>query len=324
MIDRDKNILRLNVEYVDNIIYSLYNEVILKTYRDKTIYDILNNIKYSEHPKIVINDVVFTSSNTNTNTFEVIKYIKSNDYKNLKIEIINNFEIKESDDDEYVYNLKNYIKNRINLNSKLFKFGNIKNVNINFKKESYLNFSIFTSFELNFKYKFDINNIDIAKIMINICETEKVPITSILNLIYPIFDIKEYIKDKNLEEHLEKDNLLDYKKWIKKFTDIDRYKMEKDSQFYVFLAKEKFIKSDDGRYDKDLYIENMVKIDPYKTSDLQNVSMMKIRERFSNDETKLYCIWIDNDMSELIDDIDINSTENKFLRDSISNKMEKI
>jgi hypothetical protein len=101
-------------------------------------------------------------------------------------------------------------------------------------------------------------------------------------------------------------------KYIKQFEDnksfydddllkdiLDNNPISKDHDFYIFIAKDNFIKDDDGRYTKSLDIERMIKITADKSS-ISNMQGMQMRVRFQQD-SKLYYIWLPKELDEEVE-----------------------
>ena len=129
-------------------------------------------------------------------------------------------------------------------------------------------------------------------------------------------------KKKHCLSYLPPQIQLDYIKYDKKRNNPNRYEMEQENQMYIFIARPKFIKNDDGSYKRDIDIENLVPIDPYDISDSSTTQMMRLRTRIHTD-ANLFCIWLPKDFDK--EDLqNINTPEMGYLRSSIVNKMEKI
>jgi len=77
------------------------------------------------------------------------------------------------------------------------------------------------------------------------------------------------------EEHLSRDQSLD---------------------LFVFIAKPEFVENPDGSYRKKLGIENFLKMNIYDPTDLQSISMMRMRA--SLQMADVYMIWIPKDTFE--------------------------
>lgn len=123
---------------------------------------------------------------------------------------------------------------------------------------------------------------------------------------------------------LNPQNKLIKAKYDKDKKDPDRRKMEKNSDMYVFVARPKFTEVGNGNYQKDLEIENMVKIDPYNADDLQILSFMKLRARVQSNNSEVYCVWIEKDAITEEELMDINSEDSYFIRNAIDIRKEKI
>lgn len=77
--------------------------------------------------------------------------------------------------------------------------------------------------------------------------------------------------------------------------------------FYIFLGGEKFVEDENGKYDKKLDIENMVRITP----DVQSIGAMKglqMRAMFQQG-VKLYHIWLPQEIRDDIEGKGSNSLD---------------
>jgi len=77
---------------------------------------------------------------------------------------------------------------------------------------------------------------------------------------------------------------------------INENPLNKDHDFYIFLAKDDFKESDGGMYKKTLDIENMVKIKPDANS-LASMKGLEMRKMFQHD-VQLYHIWLPKELED--------------------------
>lgn len=135
-------------------------------------------------------------------------------------------------------------------------------------------------------------------------------------------ELYDYIKTNSMEIML--DNLtpqanLNYTKRDKEINDPERFRMEEENDMFAFVASPTFKENGDtGNYKKDIYIERMVKIDPYNVDDGNIVSMMKLISVTQGNDHKLYCIWLPKDAFSEEDLDNINDDSMTFLRESIN------
>lgn len=95
---------------------------------------------------------------------------------------------------------------------------------------------------------------------------------------------------------------------IEVFKNIYNENPNKDTHdFYVFLANDEFVKDDDGRYNKVLGIENMVRITPDKES-LGAIKGMNLRKSFQHD-LSMYHIWLPKDVRKDVEGKGYSSIE---------------
>jgi len=57
----------------------------------------------------------------------------------------------------------------------------------------------------------------------------------------------------------------------------EQIKADKQYDTFIFVGVDKFKKTEDGKYERELEIESLVKVDKYNPADLNAVSMMKMR-----------------------------------------------
>lgn len=179
---------------------------------------------------------------------------------------------------------------------------------------------IFTDFK--FFDMFDKNNV--MDFILDSYETERTNFLKILNALYGYADPKEihdFVHKLNIEKDLHGQAKLNYTKEHRKQNDTERYEMEQNNQFYVFIARPKFVEKENGDFEKDIEIENMVPIDPYNFKDSHILSMMKLRAQIQAERSKVYYIWLPKDFTDLHD---INSDRMKYLRKLIDKNKEQI
>lgn len=140
-----------------------------------------------------------------------------------------------------------------------------------------------------------------------------------------IFDDEEFmqlIEEAEISvRSLDQKNTLRYNKLTRSPEDTDYYD---NSDFFAFLAKDKFVEVENGMYQKDVEIENLYRIDPDSVESNQAVGMMKLRTRFQQD-TSLYILTTTKGTLEEFYDNGwaINKPEYKWIRDAIMQKAVK-
>lgn len=106
----------------------------------------------------------------------------------------------------------------------------------------------------------------------------------------------------------------------------EQIKYDNEVDVFAFLGKSDFKELPNGHYEKVLYVERFIKIDPYNINDHMKMSMMKRRGHIQGD-LQLYRIAIQKglfDEDELNDLKDENNEETSVIMKSIEQKMERI
>jgi hypothetical protein len=116
-------------------------------------------------------------------------------------------------------------------------------------------------------------------------------------------DIKELVENKyDLSDiyNKRKENINDWTdKKLDNFTKImksklsrdkDKIRRDKNNDLFVFIGSEEFVKTKENNYKKVFQIENFMKFNMYDESDLNDISMMKIRARANM--KGVYMIWL--------------------------------
>lgn len=131
-------------------------------------------------------------------------------------------------------------------------------------------------------------------------------------------------------KEFDQDRFQRFKKMIKDKPDKNNYIMQysiknnplcEDNDLYVFIARPKFIKNEDGSYNKSHEIEKMVKFSA-ESKEFQDIHMLKLRTRYQQDGSVVYFVWIPKDgmktLLDLEDDTYISGNElDTHLIDSI-------
>lgn len=197
-----KDLKRMYIMSIINNISDLISENILN---DKFVYDIIGDVSGGNdgYDSILIND-------TNRFSSDVIRTIDNNKYSNLKMSFLYQFKIHESDEDEYVYDLKPYINRKIKNISDHFVYGDISNMKVFLHKLYDRKFEIKFKFDMDFNNEFNINNLEVIDCIIKNIDDRN--IKNILNKIYSVVDvnINEYIYKNNLQGYLELPNILKF------------------------------------------------------------------------------------------------------------------
>lgn len=136
-----------------------------------------------------------------------------------------------------------------------------------------------------------------------------------------IFDF--IIDNPDVKQYLKGQNLLDFTKKYKSISQPERTQMESENQMYIFIARPAFKEQSDGKYKKDIEIENLVAIDPYDSKDAYALSMMKLRARMQSNNSEVYCIWLPKEFDDQ-DLRNINDDSMTYLRSLIDQKKEKV
>ncbi len=197
-----KDLKRMYIMSIINNICDLISENILN---DKFVYDIIGDVSGGNdgYDSILINDINRFSS-------DVIRTIDNNKYSNLKMSILYQFKIHDSDEDEYVYDLKPYINRKIKNTSDQFVYGIISNMRVFLHKLYDRKFEIKFTFDMDFNKQFNINDLEVIECIIKYVDDRN--IKNILNKIYSVVDvnINEYIYKNNLQKYLELPNILNF------------------------------------------------------------------------------------------------------------------
>lgn len=197
-----KDLKRMYIMSIINNISDLISENILN---DKFVYDIIGDVSGGNdgYDSILINDINRFSS-------DVIRTIDNNKYNNLNMSIIYHCKISESDEDEYVYDLKPHINRKIKNISDQFVYGIISNMKVFLHKLYDRKFEIKFTFDMDFNNEFNINNLEVIDCIIKNIDDRN--IKNILNKIYSVVDvnINEYIYKNNLQGYLELPNILKF------------------------------------------------------------------------------------------------------------------
>lgn len=197
-----KDLKRMYIMSIINNICDLISENILN---DKFVYDIIGDVSGGNdgYNSILINDINRFSS-------DVIRTIDNNKYSNLKMSILYQFKIHDSDEDEYVYDLKPYINRKIKNTLDQFVYGIISNMRFFLHKLYDRKFEIKFTFDMDFNNEFNINNLEVIECIIKYVDDRN--IKNILNKIYSVVDvnINEYIYKNNLQGYLELSNILKF------------------------------------------------------------------------------------------------------------------
>jgi hypothetical protein len=112
------------------------------------------------------------------------------------------------------------------------------------------------------------------------------------HLYFLIYIKNKFYKMKYLKQFEDRKDSIFNEDFLKDI--LDNNPIAKDHDFYLFIAKDTFVKDDDGRYTKSLDIERMIKISGDKNS-IANMQGMQLRIRFQND-SKLYYIWLPKEL----------------------------
>lgn len=126
---------------------------------------------------------------------------------------------------------------------------------------------------------------------------------------------KDVARLKKLNDELE----LLSKKLMRSDYEIQR---NQEKYLFVFIASDKFEKNKSGSYDKKLDIENLCKINIYDLSDLQSISMMRIRAVAQN--SKLYKIWLPKETFDVDKDNYYADDIPKYILELIDKYKEKL
>lgn len=113
--------------------------------------------------------------------------------------------------------------------------------------------------------------------------------------------------------------------------DFAKYKDKKNktkiskSDTFVFIAKEVFKEDVDGKYYKDIEIENLYKIDSFDINSHAEVNLMKIRANSQMaDGSKLYFIRTERGLLSKDQIKNINKPEYRYIRNMISGAMKPV